>query len=145
MHFAFGKVIGALPDGRKAGEPLADGSLSPMRGCDRKGPTAVLNSASKVNHTELSTDTLINLKFPPAVIATPENRKKLKALIRTYFDRGGYQMQFNLMGQEILKEARQQPEQHKDLMVRVAGYSAYFVDLSPAVQEDIISRTEHTL
>jgi pyruvate formate-lyase/glycerol dehydratase family glycyl radical enzyme len=145
VHFAFGKVCGALPDGRKAGEPLADGSLSPMRGCDLKGPTALLNSASRINHCELSTDTLINLKFPPAVIATLENRKKLKAMIRTYFDRGGYQVQFNLMGQDILKEAQQKPGEHKDLMVRVAGYSAYFVDLSPAVQEDIIARTEHTL
>jgi formate C-acetyltransferase len=145
VHYFFGKTVGALPDGRKAWQPLADGSLSPMQGVDVKGPTAVINSASKVNHTEVCVSSLFNMKFFPAVIRSREGIKKFIALIKTYFDRGGYHIQFNLMGQEVLLDARKHPERHRDLLVRVAGYSAYFVDLSPEVQDEIIARTEHTL
>jgi pyruvate formate-lyase/glycerol dehydratase family glycyl radical enzyme len=145
QHFFFGQTVGALPDGRKAWEPLADGTHSPMRSMDVKGPTAVINSASKVNHTEVSTSSLFNMKFSRSFLRNRENLEKLIALIKIYFKRGGYHIQFNLMGQEILLEAKKHPEQYRDLLVRVAGYSAYFVDLSPEVQDDIIARAEHTL
>jgi pyruvate-formate lyase len=145
QHFFFGQTVGALPDGRKAKEPLADGTHSPMRGVDLKGPTAVINSASKVNHTEISTSSLFNMKFNRSILHSRENLQKFISLIKVYFKRGGYHIQFNLMGQEILIEAKKHPELYKDLLVRVAGYSAYFVDLSPEVQDDIIARSEHTL
>jgi formate C-acetyltransferase len=144
-HYYYGKTLGALPDGRKAGEPLADGSLSPMRGVDLKGPTAVINSASKVNHLEIVTNTLFNMKISPGILETREGMRKFIALIKTYFNRGGYHIQFNTMGQKILLEAKRHPEKYRELLVRVAGYSAYFVDLASEVQDEIIARTEHTL
>jgi pyruvate formate-lyase/glycerol dehydratase family glycyl radical enzyme len=144
-HVFFGKGVGALPNGRKAGTPLADGSLSPAQGVDVKGPTAVINSATKVNHTELSYYSLFNLKFSKAAVQTQKGMRTLISLIKTYFERGGYMIQFNLMGQETLIAARNNPEKYRDLLVRVAGYSAYFVDLSPDLQDEIISRTEHAL
>ena len=145
FHFYFGKTIGALPNGRRAWEPLADGSLSPVQGMDLNGPTAVVNSASKINHTEVCRATLFNMKFPRNIIQTREGINKLLSLIKTYFDRGGYHIQFNLQSQDELLKAKKNPEKHRDLLVRVAGYSAYFVDLSPEVQDEIIRRTEHTL
>lgn len=145
IHMAYGKVIGALPDGRKAGVPLADGSLSPMRGTDLNGPTAIIKSATKANHTELATDTLLNMKLPTAVLATKDAKAKLIALMKTLFQRGGYQVQFNVLDNKILEEAIKNPEEHRNLMVRVAGYSAYFVDLDPKVQQEIMERTEYNL
>ncbi|MFC1941588.1 pyruvate formate lyase family protein, partial [Chloroflexota bacterium] len=144
-HVFLGKTTGALPDGRKAWEPLADAALSPMVGVDVKGPTAVLKSASKANHTEVCTSTVFNIKFSPQVMQTREGRQKVIDLVKTYFDRGGYFLQFNVMGTEVLRKAKLHREQYRDLMIRVAGYSAYFVDLSPALQDEIIARTEHTL
>jgi formate C-acetyltransferase len=141
-HFYAGGTVGALPDGRKAWEPLADGSLSPVQGADKKGPTAVINSATKVNHTEVNTSTLFNMKFMPGILQSREGLQKLASLIKTYFDRCGYHVQFNLMGQEVLREAKKHPERYRDLLVRVAGYSAYFVELAPEVQDEIIARTE---
>ncbi len=145
LHYAFGKTVGALPDGRKAWQPMADGFLSPMRGMDVKGPTAVINSATKVNHTEVASGALFNMKIPGTILQNRQGLQKLISLIKTHFDRGGYHIQFNLMGQKILLEAKKHPEKYRDLLVRVAGYSAYFVELSPAVQDEIIARTEHTL
>jgi formate C-acetyltransferase len=137
--------VGALPDGRKAFEPLADGTLSPMRGMDVKGPTAVINSASKINHTEIATSSLFNMKITRSIVRSREGQRKLASLIKTYFNRGGYHIQFNLMGQEMLCDAKEHPEKYRDLLVRVAGYSAYFVELSPEVQDEIIARCEHEL
>ncbi|MBI2958608.1 MAG: hypothetical protein HYY32_07195, partial [Chloroflexi bacterium] len=145
QHYAMGKMIGALPDGRKAYQPLADASMSPMRGADVKGPTAAIVSASRVNHTEVSCSTLFNLKFNPAALNTRENKQKFISLIKTYFARGGYHIQFNLIRRETLLEAKKHPEQYRDLVVRVAGYSAYFVELVPEVQDEIIGRTEHEM
>jgi formate C-acetyltransferase len=145
FHYYFGKTVGALPNGRGAWEPLADGSLSPVQGMDLKGPTAVVNSASKVNHTEVNRCTLFNMKFPRNLIQSREGMNKLHSLVKTYFDRGGYHIQFNLQYQDELIKAKKNPEKHRDLLVRVAGYSAYFVDLSSEVQDEIIRRTEHTL
>ena len=116
-----------------------------MRGADTKGPTAVINSASKVNHTEKVTCTLFNMKFLPSSLTTEQSKQNFIALIETYFNRGGYHIQFNLIDNQTLVEAKKHPEQHKDLVVRVAGYSAYFVDLSPGVQDEIMARTENTL
>jgi pyruvate formate-lyase/glycerol dehydratase family glycyl radical enzyme len=144
-HVYFGKTIGATPDGRKAWEPLADGNLSPVRGMDSKGPTAVINSASKVNHTEIACSCLFNMKFFPSTMRTREGRQRLIDLIKTFQDRGGYYIQFNVQGTETLRRAKENPEQYRDLLVRVAGYSAYFVDLSPSMQDEILARTEHAL
>jgi formate C-acetyltransferase len=144
-HFYAGKTVGALPDGRKAWQPLADGSLSPVQGRDKKGPTAAINSATKVNHTEVNTSTLFNLKFLPGILQSRAGLQKLVGLIKTYFDRGGYHVQFNLMGQDVLREAKKYPDRYRDLLVRVAGYSAYFTELASEVQDEIIARTEQAL
>jgi pyruvate formate-lyase/glycerol dehydratase family glycyl radical enzyme len=145
QHYWAGQVVGALPDGRKALEPLADGILSPSQGKDVKGPTAILLSATKMNHLEHAVASLHNLKLTPSTLHSREGINKFLSLIRTYFDLGGWHLQFNMIGQEALIEAQKHPEQHKDLVVRVAGYSAFFVDLSPEVQNDIIRRTEYRL
>jgi pyruvate formate-lyase/glycerol dehydratase family glycyl radical enzyme len=145
QHFWAGQVVGALPDGRKAYEPLADGILSPAQGRDIKGPTAVLLSATKMNHLEHAIATLHNVKLTPITLQTKEGINKFLSLIKTYFDLGGWHLQFNMIGQETLIEAQKHPEQYKDLVVRVAGYSAFFVDLSPGVQNDIIRRNEYQI
>lgn len=145
FHTYFGKQVGALPNGRKAYEGLADGSMSPVQGMDTHGPTAAINSATKINHTEICRATLFNLKFSPSMVQTRDGLKKLGALTKSYFDRGGYHIQYNLLGQDVLVSAKKNPEKYRDLLVRVAGYSAYFVDLSSEVQDEIIKRTEHAL
>jgi pyruvate formate-lyase/glycerol dehydratase family glycyl radical enzyme len=145
QHYWAGGTVGALPDGRKAREPLADGILSPSQGRDVKGPTAVMRSATKMNHLEHAVASLHNVKLSPSTLRTREGINKFLFLIKTYFDLGGWHLQFNMIGQEAMIEAQKYPEQHKDLVVRVAGYSAFFVDLSPEVQNDIITRTEFGL
>ena len=128
-HVEFGKRVGALPDGRKAGEPLADGYLSPSQGVDVKGPTAVFNSASKVDHNENSFAALMNMKFDRKVIDSREKLVKLADMVANFFHRGGFHIQINILDRQTLLDAQQRPEVHKNLMVRVAGYSAYYVDL----------------
>jgi formate C-acetyltransferase len=145
VHHFFGKTVGALPDGRKAWESLADGFLSPSQGVDKKGPTAVINSATKVNHTESALASLFNMKVYPGILNSREGIHKFIPLLKTYFDRGGFHIQLNLMGNEILIEAKKNPEKYRDLLVRVAGYSACFVDLSPGMQDEIIARTEQMM
>jgi len=140
-HVYFGSKVGATPDGRKAGLPLSEG-ISPVQGADRKGPTAVLNSTAKIDHT-LTGGTLLNQKLNPSLVDTPEGLKKLTHLIRSYFKMGGHHIQFNVIDRATLKAARDNPEAYRDLIVRVAGYSDYFCDLSDALQLEIISRTEH--
>jgi len=142
-HVYFGSVLGAGPDGRHAGRPLSEG-ISPVQGRDRHGPTAVMRSAAKMDHVKTG-GTLLNLKFTPEVLATEEALTKLAALIRTYFGLGGHHVQFNVVGAETLRQARRDPEANRGLIVRVAGYSDYFCDLSVALQEEIITRTEHGL
>jgi pyruvate formate-lyase/glycerol dehydratase family glycyl radical enzyme len=143
LHYYFGESVGALPNGRKAYQPLADGALSPMRGEDIKGPTAVIKSATKRQHME-DTDTLLfNMKISPMTLKSQAGAQAFIALIKTFFNRGGNHIQFNMMDQKVLIEAKKNPEQHRDLMVRVAGYSAYFVDLSSIVQDEIIARSVH--
>lgn len=144
IHYYFGKFLGATPDGRKAGEPTADGSLSPFRGTDKQGPTAILNSAAKVDALR-GMATLLNLKFHPAVFKSGDGLRKLLSLVKTYFDRYGYHLQFNIVDRATLLAAKARPEQYRDLIVRVAGFSAYFVELAPEVQDEIIARTEHEM
>jgi len=140
-HIYFGEVIGATPDGRKAREPLSEG-ISPVQGADRNGPTAVLKSASKIDHIRTG-GTLLNQKFTPAFFDEEESILKLSKLIRSYFRMDGHHIQFNVVTADTLRAARKNPEKFKDLIVRVAGYSDYFNDLSEDLQNEIIRRTEH--
>jgi formate C-acetyltransferase len=139
--WAGGAITGATPDGRFAGEVLADGSMSPMRGRDTKGPTAIIKSAAKIDQVPYAS-TLLNMKFHPSALGSTEDLKKLATLIKTYFSLGGKHVQFNVVSREMLLEAQKHPESHGDLVVRVAGYSAYFVQLGKKVQDEIIARTE---
>jgi pyruvate formate-lyase/glycerol dehydratase family glycyl radical enzyme len=141
VHVYFGRVTGATPDGRKAGEPLSEG-VSPVQGSDRHGPTAVVKSVSKMDQLRTG-GTLLNQKFTPQLLSTEEGVRKLAHLIRAYFKLDGHHIQFNVVTAETLRDAQRHPERHRDLIVRVAGYSDYFVDLGPELQEEIISRTEH--
>jgi formate C-acetyltransferase len=141
-HVYFGSVCGATPDGRHAGVPLSEG-ISPVQGMDRLGPTAVLLSAAKMDHVRTG-GTLLNMKFIPQVLEGEEGIEKLAQLIRTYFRLGGHHIQFNVVSASALREAQAHPEEHRDLIVRVAGYSDYFCDLGRVLQDEIISRTEQT-
>lgn len=139
-HVYFGSVMGASANGRRAGKPVTDG-ISPEKGADRSGPTAVLKSCAKMDHASTG-GTLLNQKFTPASIAGPEGTERLAALIRAYFELGGHHIQFNVVDRETLREAQLHPEEHRDLIVRVAGYSDYFNNLERALQDEIIERTE---
>ena len=139
-HVYFGSVTGATPDGRKAWEPLSDG-ISPSQGADRRGPTAVIRSAARLDHARTG-GTLLNQKFTPSLVAGEEGLDKLAQLVRSYFRLDGHHIQFNVVTAETLREAQREPEKHRDLIVRVAGYSDYFCDLTPALQNEIIARTE---
>lgn len=141
-HVYFGSVCGATPDGRHAGLPLSEG-ISPVQGMDRLGPTAVLLSAGKMDHVRTG-GTLLNMKFVPQVLEGEDGIEKLSHLIRTYFRLGGHHIQFNVVSADTLREAQAHPEEHRDLIVRVAGYSDYFCDLGRVLQDEIISRTEQT-
>ena len=143
-HVPAGERTGALPNGRLAGRPLSDGAVSPSQGVDTKGPTAVINSCCKIDQNKIL-GTLLNLKFLASTLKTKENRKKLLFLIQTYFDGGGKHIQFNTVDRATLLEAQKHPELHRSLIVRVAGYSAYFTELSRGMQDEIIARTEHSL
>jgi len=140
VHIYFGSVVGAMPCGRKAGESVSEG-ISPSQGGDRQGPTAVIKSAARIDHVRTG-GTLLNMKFNPQVLAGDDGIEKLAHLIRAYFKLDGHHIQFNVTTAETLREAQQNPEQHRDLIVRVAGYSDYFVDVGRDLQEEIIARTE---
>ncbi|MHA1210919.1 MAG: glycyl radical protein, partial [Candidatus Heimdallarchaeota archaeon] len=141
VHVYFGSVIGAMPDGRIAFEPLSEG-ISPVQGADTQGPTAVLKSAGKIDHVRTG-GTLLNQKFTPNFLATDEGIDNISHLVRAYFKMGGHHIQFNVVSAETLREAQQNPEKYRDLIVRVAGYSDYFINLGIKLQDEIISRTEH--
>ncbi len=140
-HVYFGSVTGATPDGRQAGLPLSEG-ISPVQGADRHGPTAVIKSAAKMDHLKTG-GTLLNMKFTPSLVAGEDGIAKWANLVRAYFRSDGHHVQFNVVRAATLREAQTAPEKHRDLIVRVAGYSDYFCDLSPELQEEIIARTEH--
>lgn len=140
-HVYFGAVTGATPDGRRAGRPLSEG-ISPVQGSDRLGPTAVLRSAAKMDH-RMTGGTLLNMKLTPALIEGAEGIEDISRLVRGYFRLGGHHLQFNVVKAEVLRAAKADPEEWRDLIVRVAGYSDYFCDLSVELQDEIIDRTEH--
>jgi formate C-acetyltransferase len=140
-----GASVPATPDGRKAFTPLAEG-CSPSAGTDLKGPTAVFKSVSKLPTEKIIGGVLLNQKLSPHAIKTDNDKSKLIHLIRTFFDRlKGWHVQYNIVSKETLVAAQKKPEKHRDLVVRVAGYSAFFTTLSPETQDDIIARTEHTI
>ena len=141
-HVYFGEVCLASADGRSEGQPVSEG-ISPVQGADRHGPTAVLKSASKMDHVKTG-GTLLNMKFTPSLLEGDAGIDNLHSLVRAYFKLDGHHMQFNVVTADLLREARADPASHRDLIVRVAGYSDYFCDLSEALQDEIIRRTEHT-
>ncbi|MCK4874119.1 MAG: glycyl radical protein [Phycisphaerales bacterium] len=141
VHIYFGSVTGATADGRRAGQPLSDG-VSPVQGADRLGPTAVLKSVGKMDHVRTG-GTLLNQKLAPELLETEEGLTNFVHLVRSYFLMDGHHIQFNVVTAETLRAAQREPEKHRDLIVRVAGYSDYFCDLSEALQQEIITRTEH--
>jgi formate C-acetyltransferase len=140
-HIYFGAVTGATPDGRKAWTPVSEG-ISPVQGADRHGPTAVLMSAAKMDHVRTG-GTLLNQKFSPKTLEGEKGIDSLVALIRAYFRMGGHHIQFNVVDAATLRAAQSHPGEHRDLLVRVAGYSDYFCDLGRPLQDEIIARTEH--
>jgi formate C-acetyltransferase len=141
-HVYFGSVTGATPDGRKAWEPLSDG-ISPVQGADRKGPAAAIRSAARLDHARTG-GTLLNQKFSPQVVEGDAGLAHMAQLVRSYFKMDGHHIQFNVVTAETLIAAQREPDKHRDLIVRVAGYSDYFCDLTPGLQNEIIARTEQT-
>ena len=140
----FGQAIGALPSGRLAGEPFAEG-CSPKHGMDANGPTAAILSVTSWDHASFLNGVQYNMKLSPMALVSESGLNKLAALIKTYMSRGGGHIQFNVVSADLLRDAQKHPENYPGLLVRVAGYSAFFTDLDPVVQNDIISRTEHVL
>jgi formate C-acetyltransferase len=141
LAMILGSAVGALPSGRYAFESLTEG-VAPSRGCDRRGPTATVRSVAKLDHHLMENGSIFNMKFNPDTFKD-ENIGKFIDIMRSFFGLGGFQMQFTVVSKQTLLDAREHPEKHRDLVVRVAGYSAYFVEQSPRVQEHIIERTEH--
>lgn len=143
MHDALGQQTGASPDGRTAGFPLGDGS-GPAQGRERKGPTASILSSTKWDHTPFIGGIAVNMKFSKSLF-TDASKNNLMALVRTYLERGGFELQINVTDKQQLLDAREHPEEHQDLVVRIGGYSDYFVRLTPTMQAEVIERTEHVL
>jgi formate C-acetyltransferase len=141
-HVYFGEVMGASANGRLAHKPVSEG-ISPEKGADINGPTAVVKSCSKMDHLKTG-GTLLNQKFTPSVVAGEEGLDQMANLVRTYFNLDGHHIQFNVIDRETLLEAQRKPEEYKDLIVRVAGYSDHFRNLSKALQDEIIDRTEQS-
>jgi pyruvate formate-lyase/glycerol dehydratase family glycyl radical enzyme len=144
VHNFMGLVTGALPTGKKAGVALTDGSLSAMPGTDVNGPTALVMSAAKSQDAIKYTATHMNMKLPPDQLKTRKGRDNVLNLVKTYFDNEGYHVQFNVLDTAILRDAQKHPENYRDLVVRVAGFSAFFTKLHPGVQNEIIARTEQS-
>jgi len=140
MHVLEGLFLGATPDGRRAGEPVSN-SFSPANGSERKGPTAMLRSVAKINHTLISNGCAVNMKLMPSLLKDGPSVEKLLALVRGYFAMGGMEVQFNVVSNETLRDAQHHPDRHRGLVVRVSGYSAYFTDLGKPLQDEIIQRT----
>ncbi len=141
VHVYFGRMLGASADGRRAHQPLSEG-ISPVQGSDRHGPTAVIKSAAKIDHARTG-GTLLNQKFNPQLLEDDVGIDSLAHLVRSYFSMDGHHIQMNVVKADTLRDAQQHPEKYRDLIVRVAGYSDYFCDLNPDLQDEIIRRTEH--
>lgn len=142
-YIPMGRVLEATPDGRKNGEPSSEG-VSPYVGTDRSTPLAAMRSAAKLNQEMHAGGTLLNLRLNPELVATRRGQANLGAMIQTLFALGGFHVQFNCISSDVLREAQRRPEEHRDLLVRVAGYSTQFVNLSRSMQDAIIARTEHS-
>ena len=140
-HVYFGKIMGASPNGRLACKSISDGT-SPSHGCDVNGPSAVIRSLTKLDHTR-SGGTLLNQRFLPNLLKRDEDIAKLGSLIRSYFTMGGHHIQFNIVDTATLRAAQETPEDYKDLLVRMAGYSDYFNDMNADLQQEVIDRTEN--
>jgi len=140
VHVYFGTVTGATPDGRKAGMAVSEG-ISPVQGADKKGIAAVFRSVAKCDWAKTG-GALLNQRITPDLVRDRDNLIKLGKLMRIFFRMGGHHVQFNVVSTELLKEAQRRPQDFEDLMVRVAGYSDYFVNLPRGLQEEIILRTE---
>lgn len=143
-HVIFGMMTGATPDGRNTGAPLSEG-CGPAQGTDTSGPTAAIKSVANLEHINLAQGTILNLRLHPASLETKAGMLKWANLVRTYFDLGGWEIQFNVVDADTLRAAQENPAEYKDLLIRVVGYSAFFVELDKSVQDDIIRRTEHSL
>ena len=141
VHIYFGKVTGATPDGRKAFTPLSEG-ISPVQGMDINGPTSVIKSAGKIDHLRTG-GSLLNQKFSPKFFSSESGINNVTHLIRSYFKMGGHHIQFNVVSANTLRAAQNNPVQYHNLIVRVAGYSDYYVNLGKDLQDEIIKRTEH--
>jgi formate C-acetyltransferase len=141
-HLEFGRLTVATPDGRANGDPWAE-AISPRQGFDKNGPTAYLLSAAKLPHYKLGNGDQLNIRFSPSTVYGTEGTRKLSDLIATYFEQGGMQVQFNVVSTETLHEAQQHPDKHENLIVRIAGFSVYFVEMAKPLQDDFITRTEH--
>jgi len=136
-----GTVVGATPDGRKAGTPLADG-VSPVSGVDHSGPTAAVKSVARLDHVIASNGTLLNMKFHPNALKDDRGIQNLVGVTETFFNGGGTHIQYNVVSRDMLLDAQENPDKYRDMVVRVAGYSAFFTSLDKAIQDDIIARTE---
>ena len=139
-HQYFGEITGALPNGRRKGEALASG-ISPANGQDRNGPTAMLNSINRIDFKKFANGINLNVKFAFDTVKGKVGRRALQNVFRTYFRRGGMQVQLNILDPAVLREARDNPDAHPGLLVRVSGYSAYFNDLTPGMKDEIILRS----
>lgn len=146
LHSAHGRITGALPNGRRAGIPLADGGISPCAGCDIKGPTVTLRSVSRAIDFKTNRSAILNQKMPKALLKSEDHINLFIDLIETYFEEyNGYQIQWNIEDRDVYLAAKANPESYKNLIVRVGGYSAYFIELDPLLQDQIIARTEQSL
>jgi formate C-acetyltransferase len=141
-HVPMGRNVAALPSGRLASTPLADG-VSPAHGVDKKGPTGVINSVGKLDHIIASNGTLLNQRFNPKLLEDEKGIRSLLNLVKGFFEMGGKHIQFNVVDSNTLREAQKDPQKYYNLVIRVAGYSAFFTQLSRDMQDDIIERTEH--
>ena len=138
-NVAFGKSVGALPNGRKATTPVNNG-VSPANGAEQHGPTAAINSEAKLPSIWFQKGSIFNMRLSPDSLQTAEGRKRVLALVKTHFRNNQYHIQFNVLDDETLMEAQKKPEEYRDLMVRISGYSAFFTPLNKELQKDVIER-----
>jgi formate C-acetyltransferase len=143
-HGPFGSVVGAFPDGRKVGAPLTDG-IGPVHNQDQHGPTALLKSVGKMGHVDLSGGSILNIKFSPKVVEGEKGLANFISLLKSFVQLKVWHCQFNIINAETLRDAQRHPENYRDLLIRVAGYSSFFTGLPKELQDDIIDRTEHSL
>ena len=142
-YLMMGDIVGALPDGRKSGTPICEGGLSPYLGRNVNGATATFNSVTKIDIVRLSAGPALNMKFSPSALKDATCIRKFASLLRAYFEKGGYHVQFNIVSSDMLRDAQKHPENYRDLLVRVATYSAFFNDLGPELQQELIDRVEN--